>query len=113
MSIPLSTTTITVSRSDQDGTKDRRSTLTWSTLYAGVRAVIGSPSGVETVAAGSAETVGWRLDADPMPLMRHADRVTDDVTGDVYEVVWVRQRYGLGLAHTVAELRQTSDRVSV
>ena len=109
--IPLATTTVTVSRSSQDGTKDLRSTITWSTYAAGVRAHIGEPAGVETVAGGSREDVAFRLDCDPCAI-RHDDRVTDDSTGEVYTVEWVKQREGLGLDHTVAQLRQVTDRVS-
>ena len=111
--IPIHTTTIRVERSDQDGTKDVRTPLAWTTLTAGVRAVIGTPGGAETVAAGSAEDVTFRLDCDPVGTMRHDDRIVDETTDDIYSVVWVKQRYGLGLDHTVAELRQVTDRVSI
>lgn len=112
--IPVATTTITVLRSDQDGTKDLRNPPTFSTtLAAGVRAVIGSPGGDEDTTSGQREEVNFRLDCDPVASMRHDDRVVDEHTSETYEVIWVKQRYGLGLDHTVADLRQITDEVSV
>lgn len=66
-----------------------------------VRGHISNPSGRE---AGGQEDVEFRLDCEPVALS-HADRVVD-AEGAVYEVVWARQRKGLGLDHTVAGLRQ-------
>lgn len=111
MSIPIATTTISVERSDQDGTKDAYDGVSYSTVFSGIRAVIGSPSGAETNAAGSSEDVGARLNCDPIDL-RHGDRVVDDQTGERWEVTWTRRRLGLGLDHTVADLRAITDRVS-
>lgn len=110
--IPLSTNTISVLRSDQDGTKDDYDGVTYSTLATGVRAVISSPSGSETNAGGSSEQVSFRLNCDPTDL-RHDDRIVDEATGDIYMVTWTRRRVGLGLDHTVADLLRVTDRVSV
>lgn len=104
MGVPLATTTITVSsRTVADDPYD--STPTPATVATGVAAHISSPSGRETVRGGSQEVIDKVLAADPVALT-HTHRVTDDVTGDVYEVVWVDQRVGLGLDHTVAGLRR-------
>lgn len=111
MTLPLATTSISVVRSNQDGTKDVRTTLTWSVLKAGIRAHISTPSGTETVDGGSRADVVYRLDADPCDLT-HADRVLDEDTSITYEVVWAAKRRGLGLDHTVADLRVVTDRVS-
>lgn len=110
--IPLHTTTIDVLRSDQDGTKDRLDPLTWSTVHPNVRAVISTPIGSERVAGGSSEDVSARLDCDPVAI-RHTDRVRDNTTGETFEVTWARTRYGLGLDHTVADLRKITDRAAV
>lgn len=112
MSIPLHTTTVTVERSDQDGTKDALDGVTWATLATGVRAVISAPSGSENIGNGSSEDVIARLVCDPTDL-RHSDRIVDDTTGDRYEVAWTRRRVGLGLDHTVADLRAVTDRAAV
>lgn len=111
--IPVATTTITWQQSDQDGTKDLRDAPTFSTLVSGVRAVIGSPGGSEDTTSGQREEVTFRLDCDPVAGARHDDRVVDEQTAQTYEVVWVKQRRGLGLDHTVADLRQITDEVSV
>lgn len=112
--IPLATTTITWLASDQDGTKDLRDPPTFSIPRAsGVRAVIGSPGGTEDTTSGQREETTFRLNCDPVPGALHDERVVDEQTDETYEVVWVRQRRGLGLDHTVAELRQITDEVSV
>jgi hypothetical protein len=111
MALPLATTTITIERSDQDGTKDAYDGVSFASIATGIRAVIGSPSGTETAQAGSSEQVGARLNADPCDL-RHDDRVTDETTGEVWLVTWTRRRYGLGLDHQVADLLAVTDRVS-
>lgn len=112
MTLPFNTTTISVQRSNQDGTKDAYDGVTYSAVLSGVRAVIGSPSGAETNAGGSSEDVSARLDCDPIDL-RHDDRVTDEQTGETWLVTWTRRRIGLGLDHCVAELRVITDRVSI
>lgn len=106
--IPIATTTITVERSDQDGTKDTIDAVTFTSYLSGVRAVIGSPGGAETNVGGSSEDVSARLNCDPIDL-RHDDRVLDDSTGLRYEVTWTRRRVGFGLDHTVASLRMFTD----
>lgn len=111
MGLPLSTTTITISRSNQDGTKDAYDGVTYSVVASGVRAVIGALSGGETVAGSSSEQLSAHLDADPCDL-RHDDRVTDEQTLEQFEVTWTRRRIGMGLDHQVADLLAVTDRVS-
>jgi hypothetical protein len=109
VSIPVASTTIAVARSDQDGTKDDYDGVSFASVASRVRAVIGSPSGAETVMGGSSEDVSAQLTCDPVSL-RHDDRVTDETTGDQWQVVWVRRRIGLGLDHVSAGLRAITDR---
>lgn len=73
-------------------------------IATGVRAQISSPSGRERVIGGSQEIVEFSLSCDPTDLT-HLDRVLDDTTGKVYEVMWATQRIGFGLEHTRAGLR--------
>ncbi len=110
MTLPVSTTTITVSRGNASG--DAYDGQTFTTVYTGIRAVIGSPSGSEINAGGSSEQQTARLNCDPI-LLKHTDRVTDDETGIVYEVTFTARRLGLGLDHTVAELVVVKDRAGV
>lgn len=113
MTIPISTTTVSVLRSDQDGTVDDYDTPTWTAVQSGVRAVIGSHSGTETNAGGSSSTTTARLDADPIGDLAHDDRIYDESTGLTWHVIWVAQRSGLGLDHTVADLILVTDRAGV
>lgn len=105
MSIPLATTTISVLRRDVDDVDPYDTPPAASTIAAGVRAVIGSPAGAEDITGAEQETVTFRLDCDPTDL-QHRDQVVDDQTGDVFDVVWSRDRTGLGLDYTQAGLRQ-------
>lgn len=105
MSIPLATTTITVERRGSESANYETPTLT--PIASGVRAVIGSPSGVTSRQGGSREAVTFRLNSDLVELDAECE-VTDDKTADRYLVVWAKQRRGLGLDHTVAELQQVT-----
>ena len=104
MTIPGATTTITVQSPIQ---AEPYEALTWATVAAGVRAVIGEPDGRESTATGAASTVTDRLTADPVALT-HDMQVIDDTTGDIYAVVWAVRRIGLGLEHTTAGLRKVN-----
>ena len=110
--IPLATTTITVRRSDQDGTADAWDGVTFSDWRSGVRAVIGSVSGTETATSGESSTVTARLDCDPVEL-RHHDQVRDERTGLTWSVTFAAQREGFGLDHTVADLVLVQNRAAV
>lgn len=114
MSLPTATTTISVLRQTQPGTLDAidLASVVWSTVSAGVRAVLGSPSGSETVTAGSSETVTARLACDPVSV-RHGDRIYDEQTATTWDVTWTARRYGLGLDHVVAELVVVHDRAAI
>jgi hypothetical protein len=101
MSIPLATTTITISRKRDDD--DPYDTPTVRPVANGIRAVIGSPSGRDRIIGGDQSAITAKLDCDPCDL-RHYDVVTDDVTAVEYGVVWVTTRIGLGLDHLEAGL---------
>jgi hypothetical protein len=101
MSIPLSTTTITISRKRDDD--DPYDTPTVRPVANGIRAVIGSPSGRDRVIGGDQSAIVAKLDCDVCDL-RHYDYVTDDRTTVEYAVVWVTERQGLGLDHLEAGL---------
>lgn len=103
--IPINTTTISIFRppSGQDPYDAAPNTKE----AAGVRAVIGSPSGTDRAIGGDQQIISARLTADPCDL-RHYDEVRDDVTGETYAVVWSRKRNGFGLDHVAAGLRQVT-----
>lgn len=88
--IALATTTITVETATENEPGESR---TWSLLAAGVRAQIGSPSGTEDTSPGGARTtLTTHLECDVVPGLTHLCRVTDEATGEVWEVQWVKQR---------------------
>jgi hypothetical protein len=97
--IPVATTTITITR---PGTVDGDPTeaTTPTEVAAGVRAVIGSPTGREPEGLERVDAV---LTADVCDLANH-DLVDDDVTGDHWQVRWARTRLGVGLDHVTAGL---------
>jgi hypothetical protein len=104
VAIPLATTTIAVLSGSTSG--DPYESQPGDTASAtGIRAHISTSTGGETVRGGQQEEVTFRLSADPVELT-HTDRVKDEKTGEVYEVVWTRPRTGLGLDHVQAGLRQ-------
>lgn len=110
--IPIATTTVTVLRSDQDGTKDQFDGVTRSTLVTGVRAVIGSPSGTNDMQGGDSESVTERFQCDPTDI-RHDDLILDEISGLTWNITWVRRRMGFGLDHMVGELQLTTDRAGI
>lgn len=103
MSLPLSTTTITVQSTVEAEPGEGRTTATVAT---GVRAVIGSPSGRERPAPGGGTSrITHTLDADPVPELADGTcLVVDEADGRTFEVEWVTHRVGLGLDHTKAGL---------
>lgn len=117
--IPIATTTITVTREARPATEDplgegydepEDRDDTAATIAGGVRAVIATGSGNGSKAGGESEQVEFRLTCDPCPLS-YLDTVTDDTTGDVYEVRWATETPGVaGLGHVAAGLRTTKGR---
>lgn len=108
--IPLSTTTIAVRRrpTGQDAYEEGGTT----DVAEGIAAHIGSPTGQDLAVGGDAMQITDRLLCDPCDI-RPGDRVEDEQNVDTayagvfYDVIWVRNRRGLGLDHVVAGLRQS------
>ena len=115
MAIPFSTTTITVLRVSADPDRDPYDPEPEpSTVASGVRAHISTQAGEETVAGGSQQVTNHRLSCDPFTGgLHHKDRIEDDTSGEVYDVVWSVSRYGVGMDHFQARLNQVSGVVSV
>lgn len=107
--IPTAATTISISRVPLSATRDE-----WdedpapaaAVVATGIRAVIWSPSGSETQTGATREMRQANLTADPCDLL-HTDAVIDEVTGDMWAVLWVQQRSG-PLPHTRAGLGRTA-----
>lgn len=105
MSIPLATTTITIRRPSVDPDRDPyEEDPDPQTVAEGVRAHISSPSGRDQIVGGEQSIVTFSLTCDPTDL-QHTDTVIDDSSGEEFEVVWVKDRIGLGMDHVQASLR--------
>jgi hypothetical protein len=108
VSIPLSTTTITVRRlSDPAREKDSSEIVPedYFPLATGVRAHIYPVSGRGAVVGGSQEVIDFRLTCDPTDL-QHTDLVDD--ASRTYLVVWSVLRQHPALDHVEAGLRTVS-----
>lgn len=114
MAVPLATTTVTISRIAADPDRDPYDAPPDPTdVASGVRAHISTATGTEAVAGGSQEVVNFRMSCDPFDGgLLHTDTVSDDTSGEVYDVVWAVARFGVGLDHFQAGLRQVSGVVS-
>lgn len=107
MAIALATTTISVQRLPADTSRDGYDDVpARTTVKTGLRAVIGSPSGRETITTGNRTVATFTLNSDPFDF-EPTDRVTDEATGDEYDVIWTRTRSEL-IPHTEGRLQQAS-----
>jgi hypothetical protein len=104
VTLPLTTTTITIERA---GAHEPYETPTWTTVATGVPAHISSPNDTERVVGGDREVIDAKLLADTTDLV-HIDRVTDAATGEVFSVLWAQRRIGFDLAHIEAGLKRVS-----
>lgn len=106
MTLPLTTTTVTVLRppSDVDGLEAPEYTVVVERVAARVAGA--SASGSHAV-GGRQETSSARLYVDRNVDLRRQDRIVDDATGAVWEVTGVKTRTGLGLDHTAAALQSS------
>ena len=112
MSLPLSTTTLTVTRQesltdpnyaqDLDSETDYvAANVSWVTVAAGLRANINAGSGIRAFGpGGERERVLFRFQADPVisDTIRGDDTITD-ASGSVYIVLWCRPRNALGVSY--------------
>jgi hypothetical protein len=105
--LPLATSTFTIERaSNIDG--DSGDPLTFSTVDSGVPGTSMFYSGSASVAHGDRERVDARIALDIDYALEHTDVLTDEQTGDVWKVAWVRKRIGLGLDHYIVGCYQVT-----
>jgi len=111
--ITVATTTISVLRVPADPERDPLDPQPPAEVIAsGIRAHISTARGSEEVASGgSQEVVYFRMSCDPTDL-QHTDQVRDEQTDEVYDVLWARERRGLGLDHVQAGMKQVAGVVS-
>lgn len=98
----IETTTVTITRPLTGDPYEIGSAVT--EVATGLSAHISSPSGSEARIGGEREQVTAVLLIDPGVDLARTDRVVDDITGETYDVAWVRTRTGLGLDHVKAGL---------
>ena len=104
MPVPIATTTVAVYAMAEAEPGEGRT----RTLRATVPGHISAPTGNEVQApGGGASTVDAVVLCDPVTGMAHTDQV-ETAEGDIYEVLWVRQRRGLGLDHMQAGCRRVT-----
>ena len=104
----VATTTITVQRPRSDVYERGEETRNYTDV-ATVRATL-SPSRQQGQEVDVDRSVGrYRLACD-LTEIRNTDRIKDNSTSLVYDVISVMERTGLGIAdHTVAELRRVTN----
>lgn len=98
----LTTTTVTIAQPAGGGDPYEAAVLT--VVAAGVPANVTSPTGRDARVGGDQELVDALLTIDTTPVLDRTMRVTDDVTGELWDITWCRRRTGLGLDHQVAGL---------
>lgn len=105
MALPMATTTISTTRSANNGSTDLYDTpATPAAVLSGVRAVITGPSSRTSFSAGQRVVTTAAFRADPCDV-KTGDVMTDDTSGTVYQVLWALDRYELGLAYTYGALQ--------
>jgi hypothetical protein len=98
MSLPIATSTYTLlSMSDPD--QDSGDPITYVEVATGVPGVSMFYSGTESVALGHRERVDVRIAIETSLSPEFFDKITDELTGDTWDIAWARQRIGLGLDH--------------
>ena len=105
MSLPFATTTARIER-PASVVMDSREDPSWTVVAIGVPCVLGGISGSEAGRSQVSKRGGGRFEIGVD--IRPYDRVTDEVTGDVFEAGMVQTRRGFGLDHQTVELKITT-----
>lgn len=102
MTVLLATTTVSIDIAVEAEPGEGR---TWSYLADTVPAQIGAPKGGEDPAPGGGrQQLRTDLVCDYIEGFDHTCRVTDDITGEIWDVEWVKLRIGVGLDHMRVQL---------
>lgn len=105
----MANTTVTVTRASASATTDNYDGPAPfdTTVVRGLRAVIGALRGSKITTGAEQEDARAALRTDPADI-RYTDRVLDESTGVLWDVVFAHARTGLGLDHVSGELRLVS-----
>lgn len=98
----MTTTAVTIQR-HANGV-DPYEAATWSTVSSGVPAVVSGSSGFGSDIGGQQQVLTAKLFVNEGVDVQKSDRITDETSGEVWIVDWVRVRYELALGHVVAGL---------
>jgi hypothetical protein len=104
MSLPFTTTTVTVQR-PANTLQDSRVEPAWTVVANGVPCVLAGVSGSELGRTQVSKNAAARF--QPGTDVRSYDRLVDENTGDVFEAGMVQTRRGFGLDHVAVELHVT------
>jgi hypothetical protein len=110
VSIPFSTSTISITRSSLSPTEDPYDPTTEpadTTVVSGLRAVVGVPSANPVLTIGDRIVYTTKLTCDPCDLEAD-DIVTDSVSGLTWVCLWAKAFEAFGLSGMEAQLRLTS-----
>lgn len=108
MTLPLTTTTVTIDNATETEPYEGETSTVRGT---GIAAHVGSPGASADQRGAGQETWDAALYVDSGVTVERNDRVTDETTGHVWRVLDVNERSGLGLDHVVCGLRRASGRV--
>jgi hypothetical protein len=103
MGLIVTTTTATITR--PSAIADPYEAAAMTTVASGVAAHVSAPSGRDMSIGGDKEVIDAVGYLPAGTDIGHSDFVTDEATGEVFEVVWVYPRRGLGLDHVHCGLR--------
>jgi hypothetical protein len=109
----IPTTTVTVITLDTSGPVDPYEDTGVEETHTVMPAHISAPGGVDAPVGGDKEVVTAVAFLPGHAVVTTTDRVSDNLTGDTYAVVWTRRRRGLGLDHVEAGLRSVKGGASV
>jgi len=109
MTLPLTTTTLTIKRvpANIDPYADTTPTVVTLNVFGAISGSNGTGSDV----GGAQQVLTARLFVESDVDVRIADVVIDETSNEEWRVLWVRKRYELGLGHTVAGLEYVAGHV--
>lgn len=94
MTLPISTTTISILRIPWDDHEPRDPLdprPAAEVIATGIPAHISTSTGIENINGSAQEVVTYRLNCDPTDVT-FEDQILDERTNDIYEVTWTRER---------------------
>lgn len=105
--VPLVTTTVRVARLQQDGPYTNK---TYITVCDKANGHISGVTGTSTNQGGIREVGDAKLLVEVDVALKTGDRIEDLTSSDVWDVLWVRRRFGLGLDYLEAGLQEVTNR---